>query len=484
LKGKFGWLPRIAMLWLLAMSGGLVQAQQRTDRLALQNVTIIDLRDGALHVDQTVIWDRSRITTVGPSARVRVPSDTRVIDGTGRFVMPGLWDMHVHLWPNQTGDEPREDILPALIAHGVTAVRDMSDEDYLHSTVSFKKRWDTEARAGLRVGPRIVAAGSIAIDGPASLDGNGGRPTFIGVATPADARKLVRLLVDEGSADFIKMYSRIPRDSYFALMDEARHAGIRVAGHKPLAVSFIEAADAGQQSMEHAREILFDSFPGAAALQRSPAERNLSPTRLKEIVEKHDPRMLSEIFAAMTRNDAYYVPTHLTRLFDWKAAARDLAYLNDPRLRRLPEKVQASAREDVERTQARASAPGDAEVYRAFFEKGLQVTAQAHAAGVKVMAGTDSGDSYCFHGSSLHDELGWMVKAGMTPLAVLRAATVVPAEYVGRSKDFGAIEPGKLADMILLDRNPLADIGQTRSLYAVVFNGRLFDRAALEQLRR
>lgn len=426
---RLRWMAWTAVMLAAWVSLPPVHAQNESNVVALQNVTLIDLHSGQLRSGQTVLWERSRIVAVGPGTTVRLPPEARVLQGGGRFLLPGLWDMHVHLWLNQSEDGPQEGMLPSFIAHGVTAVRDMGDADFLRSTVPLKKRWDAEARAGLRVGPRVIAAGSIAIDGPQGVDDS--QPSFVGAATPADARKLVRALVDEGSADFIKVYSRIPRDSYFAMMDEARRAGILVAGHKPLAVSFIEAADAGQKSMEHAREILLDSFPGATQLQRNPTERNQPPARLRAVLDSHDPRMLRDIFAAMIRNDAYYVPTHLTRLFDWKAAARDQAYLNDPRLQRLPSTMQARVRGDVERTQARVSASGDADIYRAFFEKGLEVTRQAHEAGVKIMAGTDAGDSYCFHGSGLHDELAWMVKAGMSPLAVLRAATFVPAEYHG-----------------------------------------------------
>lgn len=473
---KRWWWPAIA--WLGLAGAWDVSAQTEADVVAFQDVTLIDLRNGELHPNQTVVWERSRIVAAGPAATVRLAPHTQIIRAAGRFLLPGLWDMHVHV--------PSEEFLPLFIANGVTAVRDMSDvdeqEDYRRSAVQAKRRWDAEARAGLRVGPRIVALGTFTVNGHAPSQENGLRPQFLGATTPAAARKLVRFFVDEGSADFIKVYSGIPRDAYFALMDEARRAGIVVSGHKPLAVSYVEAADAGQRSIEHAREMLLDSFPGALELQRNPAERNLPPARLRPILDAHEPRMLHDILAAMRRNGTYYVPTHLTRLFDWKAAARDSAYLDDPRLRNLPQAAQKAIREDVASTQARAPTPEDAAIYRAFFEKGLDVTRQAHEAGVRIMAGTDAGDSYCFHGSGLHDELAWMAQSGLSPLTVLQAATVVPAEYVGRSQDFGALQPGRLADMVLLDRNPLADIRNTRAIRAVVFNGRLFDRAALDAI--
>lgn len=477
--------PQAVMMWsafVLGLLQSLPSLAVQSDVTVLQHVTVVDLENGELHADQTVLWERSRIVTVGRSGEVALPAGARVVEAQGRYLIPGLWDMHVHVRANgAAATHTEKTVLPMFIAHGVTAVRDMGDEggaDYRDSAVPAKHRWDAEARAGLRIGPRIVAAATFAVDGP-----HGAEPEFLNAATPADARKLVRFFKDEGSADFIKVYSNIPRGAYFALMDEARRVGIPVAGHKPLAVSFIEAADAGQRSMEHAREILLDSFPGAEAMQRSGGERNRPPARLAEILSAHDPKMLQAIFDALLRNDAYYTPTHLTRLFDWKAAADDRAYLDDPRLKLLTKESRAGVAEDVAQTRKKAAHPGDAEIYKAFFEKGLQVTALAQKAGVHILAGTDSGDSYCFPGSGLQDELGWLVKAGLTPLQALRAATTNPARYLGRSRDFGGIAAGKLADLVLLDGDPLQDIAHVRAIHAVVMNGRLFDREAIEQMK-
>ena len=454
-----------------------------SDVIAFRDVTVVDLSDGQLHANQTVVWERSRILTVGKSDTVVLPTDAQVIDAKGRYLIPGLWDMHVHVRAEANSASHTETaVLPQFIAHGVTAVRDMGDDggaSYRDSAVPAKHRWDFEARAGLRVGPRIVAAATFAVNG-----GQGADPGFLNTATPADARKLVRFFKDEGAADFIKVYSGISRDAYFALMDESRRLGIPASGHKPLAVSFIEAADAGQRSIEHAREILLDSFPGALALQRNAGDRNLPPARLSEILAAQDPRMLQAIFDAMIRNDTYYTPTHLTRLFDWKASAKDRVFLEDPRLELLTEAERANTARDVANTQRRAAATGDAEIYRAYFEKGLQVTQLAQQAGVNLLAGTDAGDSYCFPGSGLHDELSWLVKAGLTPLQALRAATVNPARFAGRLKDFGGIGAGKLADMVLLERDPLQDIENVRAIHMVVMNGRLFRQAELAQIKR
>ncbi|MFC4309104.1 amidohydrolase family protein [Steroidobacter flavus] len=314
-------------------------------------------------------------------------------------------------------------------------------------------------------------------------------PTFFGAGTPDDARELVRYLVDESSVDAIKVYSGLPRDSFFALMDEANQRGITVVGHKPLGVDFIEAVNAGQRSIEHAREILLDSFRGAAQLQRDfearqapPSERDQKPAMLTKILQEHDPKRLRAIFAAMKKHDTYYVPTHLTRRFDWIAAAGDPQALNDPRLQLIHPTAVTRALKDVEQTRARASGPTDAAAYKAFFEKGLEVTRLAYRAGINVMAGTDTGDSFCFPGSALLDELELMASSGLSPAEVLRTATLTPARYANKSNDFGAVSAGRIADLVVLDADPLADIRNVRATRMVVFNGRLFDRAELDRI--
>ncbi|WP_129780699.1 amidohydrolase family protein [Peristeroidobacter soli] len=459
--------------------------------LALEHVTVVDVQAGRLLPDQTVVWQRSRIMAAGPSKGVAVPPGAQRVDGKGRFVMPGLWDMHVHVGtPEAAADELT---LPMFIAHGVTAVRDMSDyiagPDYRYSGAMTTKRWDAEARAGLRVGPRVVSTASLVVDGPGLIRRRPQLPAFLGAGTPEEARELVRYIVDQTAVDTIKVYSGIPRASFFALMDEARLRGITVVGHKPLAVDFIEAVNAGQRSIEHAREILLDSFPGAAELQRdfearqAPAgERDQPPAMLKKIVREHDPKMLQAIFAALKEHDAYYVPTHLTRRFDWLAVADDRRMLNDPRLQLIHPTAVTRAMKDVEQTRARASGPEDAAAYKAFFDKGLEVTRLAYRAGVNVMAGTDTGDSFCFPGSALLEELELMASSGLSPAEVLRAATITPARYANRSNDFGAVAAGRVADLLVLDGDPLSDIRNVQATRMVVFNGRLFDRAALDRI--
>lgn len=487
-------MARRINLWVALIATVVCTLTARADDagiVALEHVSIVDVQAGKVLPDQTVVWQRSRIMATGSSKSLAVPAKAQRVDGTGRFVMPGLWDMHVHVGtPEAAADELT---LPMFIANGVTSVRDMSDyiagPDYRYSGVITTKRWDAEARAGLRVGPRVISTASLVVDGPALLRRRPDLPAFLGAGTPADARELVRFIADESSVDAIKVYSGLPRDSFFALMDEARKLGVTVVGHKPLGVDFIEAVNAGQRSIEHAREILLDSFPGAAQLQRDfetrqapPGERDQPPAVLDKVLREHDPKLLRAMFDAMKKHDTYYVPTHLTRRFDWIAVAGDQKMLNDPRLQLIHPTAVKRALKDVEQTRARASGPTDAAAYKAFFEKGLEITRLAYRAGVNVMAGTDTGDSFCFPGSALLEELELMASSGLSPAEVLRAATITPARYANRSNDFGGVSVGKIADLLVLDANPLADIRNVHATRMVVFNGRLFDRAELDKI--
>ncbi len=201
------------------------------------HVTVIDVTGMPSKSDMTVIVAGNRIEAIGKTGKVKTPKDAQIIDATGKYLIPGLWDMHVHTLSN----ERRETFFPLFIANGVTGVRDMGTSTPLEQVNQFRR----EIADGTRLGPRIVTAGPI-VDGPKPVN-----PTIsIGVANEIEARRAVRLLKQQG-ADFIKVYSTLPREAYFAIVDEAKKQGLAFAGHVPLSVTAAEASNAGQKSMEH-----------------------------------------------------------------------------------------------------------------------------------------------------------------------------------------------------------------------------------------
>jgi imidazolonepropionase-like amidohydrolase len=308
-------------------------------------------------------------------------------------------------------------------------------------------------------------------NGPGMVARLGDVPSYFDTANPDQARRFVRHFA--GKVEAIKVYDRLPRDSYFALVDEARRLRMDVVGHRPFAVSAIEAA-ANQKSIEHARFILQESFPGSAAL------RNVRTAEWREdrarMLREHDPRMAQAIFAAMKQHGTWYVPTHLTRWSD--AYADDPSVREDELLRYLHPLMKRQWLEDLDELVAEDPSPAARETYRRFHRKGLELTGEAYRAGVKVLAGTD----YIVAGADLHRELQQLSAAGLPPAAVLRAATIHPAEYFGLNQEYGTVDAGKVADLVLLDANPLDDIRNTQKIAAVIFQGRYYDRAALDRI--
>lgn len=441
---------------------------------AFVGVTLVDVEQGTAVPDRTVLIDQGRIAAVTPEGALALPAHTVLIDARGMFLMPALWDMHTHVF----AVSPLLD-LPLYIAYGVTNVRDMQGcpkrGDPFIACADDKRRWTLEAQQGRRVGPRIIASTSFMANGPGMLDRLSGVPAFYGTATPDEARAFVRHFAAQ-SVEMIKVYDQIPRDAYFALVAEARALGLDVVGHRPLSVSGIEAVVAGQKSIEHARFLLHETYPGSSALRSVAAPGHWREDR-RAMVDKHDPAMAQELFTALVENGTWYVPTHLTRWVD--AYADDGEVREDSLLRYLHPLMKWQWLEDVDATITQNPSAEGRQAYRDFYYKGLELTGAAHRAGVRILAGTD----YIVPGADLHRELVNLVAAGLSPGEALKTATLNPALYFGLEQEYGSVERGKVADLVLLEADPLLDIRNTQRIAAVVFNGNLYDREALNDLR-
>jgi hypothetical protein len=446
--------------------------------IAITSVTLIDTGRGRALPDRTVVVGDGRVGAVGPAWSVELPENAAVIEGRGKFLIPGLWDMHSHY--GSTRDTPYTS-MPLFLANGVTGVRDLCSNWYSPdgslASLEVFQAWQAAVNEGRILGPRLMQLGSHLINGLEDLDE--GAPTFWGAATEEDARRLVRYYHDLG-ADYLKVYSKIPRQGYFALVDEANKLGMPFAGHKPFAVSSVEAAQAGQRSFEHVLEILFDFYPGGAELRRTNSTYFHPTVIRRQMIDQHDYAQTDEAFAVFVEQDTYLCPTHLTRKFD--ALAGDPAFRDDPRLRYVDREQRGDWLADADRMVGIDPSPEGRRAFKEFYELGLDFIGRANAAGVKILAGTDANDSYCFPGFGLHDELEELVAAGLTPGEALRAATLTAAEFLGVEADYGSVAPGKVADLLLLGGNPLAEIGNTRRIEAVCFNGAVYGRQALDQL--
>lgn len=453
---------RAAALSLLA----LVAWGSGSPPLVLEGVTVIDMTGAPPRPGMTVVVRDGRIESVGEGP---VPEGARVVDARGKFLIPGLWDMHVHLW-----DAERE--LPLFLANGVTGVRDMANRP----EVVFRLRQEVKE-------PRIVACGP-QVDGP-----HPAVPTYsIPVSGVSEARQAVQSLKTMG-ADCVKPYDRVPRDAYFALVAEAKRAGLPVGGHVPNEVTLTEASDAGQRSIEHLGGI-FDACSSATAeierLKSAPPPQDPSelPKRIAArgtlALDTYSPELCGRLFARFVRNGTWQVPTLATTY--GRTFIDDLSRRDDPRLRYIP-KDQWERWKPENDFFARYRTPEYVAYQKRYWAKVLEVVGAMHRAGVPILAGTDLSLAYVYPGFSLHDELAFLVEAGLPPFEALEAATIGPARFLGLEGTLGTIEPGKIADLVLLDADPLAEIHNTRRISGVVVNGRwlgpedlkgMLDRAA------
>jgi imidazolonepropionase-like amidohydrolase len=389
--------------------------------------------------------------------------------------------MHVHSVSAAPDSRPRApatsaDVswhFPLFLAHGITGIRNMNDGTG-DPTLTLMNSVKSRLASGDLEGPRLIANGPT-VDG--DPPGNSNNPVMVRDA--AEARVVVNSLVDAG-ADFIKVYDTLSRDAYFALMDQAAQRGIAVDGHLPFRVRPEEAADAGQRTIEHVLAMAAGCATGAEAEREAFAATlasPLDPVQRAMLFFRHE-RALYD-----TRDPASCAATIEAYRRSGMAAAPSLVgyhHLLDgddyPETQLVPDAV----REDWD------SFRGPMQMMRSILEPVVPLQAanvrMLNEAGVLLLAATDVGVPMLVPGFSLHEELVLLVGAGLTPLEALRTATLNPARVLGLADSLGTVEAGKLADLVLLEGNPLADIANTQRIRAVVGNGRLYRRSDLNRL--
>ena len=446
--------------------------------IAITHVTVIDATGAPPKADTTVIVTGSRISAIGPSSSIAISSVTKTIDGSGKFLIPGLADMHVHLTGAGEPNGSREFVLPLLVANGITTVRDMGGK------VEFLKTLRSEIDSGKRVGPQIFFTGPY-------LDGN--PPSFqpsIVVQTAAEASTAVDQLRSDG-VDFIKVQSRLQPGAYFAITRESKKLGIRFVGHVPDSITALQASEAGQASIEHLTGVLLGASEKEEELRNEKieatptgesAEASGKRNRLwtRTLLDSASNQKTAALLAAFAKNRTWQVPTFPTLVhIGFLTPRTDLA--GDWRMKYVPGDVQKSW-QSGRREQLEGYSAEDFALRETIVQRCMEVVGKMNSAGVPLMAGTDTAAPNVIPGFSLHEDLEYLVRSGLTPMQALQAATIKPAEFLGRSSEQGSIEVGKRADLVLLDASPLADIRNTEKIRAVILNGKLLDRNELDKL--
>jgi imidazolonepropionase-like amidohydrolase len=462
-------MARLILPVLLAIA---IAAQRLSAQsLTITNATVVDVATGALRHGTTVIIDGNRIVSVGPSS-AQTPPRGRVVDATGMYVIPGLWDMHTHAYFGWSRDFGDTYVLPLFIANGITGIRDMGSD--LDAVLRARR----EVAAHRLTGPRMVVSGPM-LDGP--------QVTFkasMAIASPDAGRRAVGMLRARG-VDFIKIQSGVPRDAYFAIAAEAKKLGIAFDGHVPDAIRASEAVAAGQRTFEHLIGIFEASTPDEEAFlkRRYGAGKDPSANKsLATLLDRYDAAREAAIVQLLATNTVWQCPTLFWERGQWLVDVID--YARDPDVAYTPRTWLEKKYPSAQRSIVESMDTDSLAVRRQFVDHELDIVRKLHLAGVPFLAGTDTPAGVgVTPGISLHLELQRFVAAGFTPLEALQTATINPARFFGKMSEYGSVQVGRVADLLILRANPLDDILNTRAIGGVIADGRYYSEADIDALR-
>jgi imidazolonepropionase-like amidohydrolase len=450
---------RLLLLAISAATTALAQTPGPGDakapgQLAIRHVTVIPVTGAPPLQDMTVVVGGDRIAAIGPAAETAIPAGTRVIDGSGKFLLPGFVEMHAHL------SKARASSMGLFVVNGVTTVRDMGGD---HEELL---RWRREVRAGTRVGPRILMAGPY-LESAQNIARMQKDPPEervepfdrirIPVGTPDEARRVVASLASF-EVDFLKIRTVENRVTYLALNEAANAHGIPLVGHAPFAPDVV--LEAGQDGVEHP---FYPSVEGKTREDRLAVWRRFAA------------RGVPVVPTLVALFEATFPPTERLR-----AIVEDSEGRLDPRRAYLSKYMVLDWREQVlEHSDERSR-----EFRRIYNDVVRRDLREMHEAGADLLVGSDVAVLNVYPGFSLHDEMALFVtELGMTPAEAIERATVRPARFLRLGDSIGTVERGKIADLVILDADPLADIRNTRRISAVVLRGTLYDSGGLEGLR-
>jgi imidazolonepropionase-like amidohydrolase len=418
----------------------------------ITNVNVVDVRTGKILNNKTIAIDSNRISAIYDH-EIDGSGSTVVIDGKGKYLIPGLWDMHAHYkWDHVELD-------PLLIANGITGVREMWG-----NMPEFVKVPDKAQPEGM-VSPDVYLSGDL-------IDGN--PPSFpfgcLVVTTPNEAVDAVKKQIDQ-KVDFIKVYGSLSEECFMAIAREAQKWHIPFAGHIPDKVSIYKAIEAGMASSEHMYGFLEGCLP--KDYYENP------PKSMEEFISRFPESRFDSLCALLAKSNMWICPTlTVNRAMSY---LNDSTFINDNRSAYLPYTVIEIWNQKMNPyTKGQIDTFANSRRVRYLFE--LSLIGKMNEKGVKFIAGTDFPNPYVFPGFSLHDELSLLVKGGMSSYDALKSATLNAAIFMNKEDDFGSVEVGKLASLVLLNMNPLENIENTKSIETVIVRGKVFNKKLLDSI--
>ncbi len=463
-------LLSIALATAFSLGAAAAQAAERVD-LLIEGVTVIDVATGTLSPKTTVAVRGGEIVAVAPTAVARKTyTASSVVQADGRFVMPGLWDNHVHFGGGPDLIDENKALLPLYLAHGITSVRDASGD--LPKDVL---AWRDDVAAGKLLGPTIYTSGP-------KIEGR--KPIWKGTLEVGNEAEVDAALskLQTLHVDFVKVTDNtLQPDLFLYALKQAKARGLTTSAHIPAAITVEQASAAGLGSIEHMGYALKMGSPQEAQIAADVAAGRITGGEAGvRTLATFDEATASAAFRWLAARGTFVTPTlngsKITAYLDRDSHASDpyLAYIGPGLKGTYAWRVERAAKDDAAAIARR----------HAVYEKNVSLLPLLQAAGVSILAGTDAGflNSFNYPGIGLHDELKIFVDGGLTPLQALQASVINGPRFLGKSERYGAITPGKAADLLILEDNPLTDISATRQIHGVVLKGRYFDRAALDQM--
>ncbi|MDZ4714445.1 MAG: amidohydrolase family protein [Cytophagales bacterium] len=451
--------------------------------VCIQNITTIDPTDG-LRENQTVIIKGGKIDKIAPTAELKLSPKNHIIDGTGKYLIPGLWDAHIH-FAFMESLAPR--MFDLFMIYGITSVRDTGGQ------IDFVKNWKDRAAANPTDAPRVMIAGPLLDGMPNVYDGSdpGHPPLSVGSSSVEAITKQVQML-DSMGVDFLKAYEMLTPAQFLTVMKLGKEKGLKVTGHVPLSMDVITASNAGLNSMEHMRnlELSCASTAGELLKQRQTMlvkgkksaggdlRSSIHAAQRETAVKNYDDEKANGILEVLAKNHTWQIPTLTLNRGQTRMSFAQPEWQES--FEYLPDTIRNLWQGMIDKSVMTEIAP----FRKAYSEWMNNMAGKVHRAGIPMMAGTDTPIGFLTPGLSLHEELVAMVEAGLSPQEALKAATLNPAKYFNLENELGSLKEGMWADLIVLGANPLENIKNTQRIEGVVKQGKFYDQQALDMIRK
>jgi len=415
--------------------------------LLLSNASIVDIETNSILKNRIIGIRNDTIRFVGIQNEDPLPKAKQIIDLKGQYVMPGLWDMHVHFRGGESLVKENKELLPLFLAFGITTVRDAGGD--ISSDVFM---WRDSINMGLINGPRIFSSGP-------KLDGS--KPAWPG-SLRIEKKEDIKVALDSlqyMKADYVKFYDgSLEKELYYATIEEAERRGLKTTGHMPLTAKIEEAAELGLDGSEH----MYYLLKSCSAKSDSLNGLNLGYGMFKDISKSYDPDIAKELFTMLAEKDFYVTPTlHISKVL---TEILDVDHEKDTLKTHVGPGIRATYTDRVERAK-KAKAEGS-NTRKQVLERGIEMIVPMQRAGLKILAGSDCGasNSYVYPGESLLSELNMLVKSGLSPSEALKTSVINGPTFFNLQNYYGSIKIGKIADLIVLEQNPLDDIQNLEKL--------------------